>query len=394
MKTKKLKIGAWYAVDLGHIDQKHIDEIKEAGIDLIFAGWGTDAEKKEILRLCSNAGVDVLVNDTRISQAAPDAEAYAKIIAEYKDEPSFAGNMFADEPGAGAYPIFGQRIKAYKSIAPDKIAYVNLLPNYAPLSACQTETYEEYVEKFAEFIDEDYISVDIYPLSIDDKGVKHTSGIYFRNLDQVATVCRRTGRDFWGFIQSMSFNGAMREPTEDELRYQCYAYMAFGANGIFHFCYATPPSGAESFPMGMIDKDAEKTVLWYRAKNMDAELAALSPVYMRYRNLGARTLYAGRPSNPIDFDNQFDPAKVPVVLDIETTQNALVGYFADDRDRNALILLNCAEIQEKLANDITLTLDVQDITVYRRGLPTRIHAENGVFSLRLDNCEGVFVTIG
>ena len=67
--------------------------------------------------------------------------------------------------------------KTYKSIAPDKIAYVNLLPNYAPLSACQTENYEEYVEKFAEYIDEDYISVDIYPLSIDDKGVKHTSGV-------------------------------------------------------------------------------------------------------------------------------------------------------------------------------------------------------------------------
>ena len=42
----------------------------------------------------------------------------------------------------------------------------------------------------------------------------------------------------------------------------------------------------------------------------------------------------------------------------------------------------------------TLTLSVQDITVYRRGLPTRIHSDNGVFAIRLDNCEGVFVTIG
>ena len=68
--------------------------------------------------------------------------------------------------------------------------------------------------------------------------------------------------------------------------------------------------------------------------------------------------------------------------------------FADDRDRNALILLNCSEIRENLANDITLTLDVCDITVYRRGLPTRIHDDNGVFTIHLDSCEGVFVTIG
>ena len=394
MRTNKIKIGAWYAVDLGHIDQKHIDEIKEAGVDLIFAGWGSDEEKKEILRLCSNAGVDVLVSDKRISRADPDAEAYAKILSEYKDEPSFAGNMFADEPGADAYPIYGERIKAYKSIAPDKIAYVNLLPNYAPLSACQTENYEEYVEKFAEYIDEDYISVDIYPLSIDDKGVKHTSGVFFRNLDQVATVCRKTDRDFWGFIQSMSFNGCMREPTEEEMRYQAYAYMAFGANGIFHFCYATPPSGAESFPMGMIDKNAEKTVLWYRGQKLNSELAALSPVYMNYRNLGACVLYAGYPSNPLDFDNRFDPVSLSTVEAVESTQNALVGSFADKQDRSALILLNCAEIREGLPNDITLTLSVQDITVYRRGLPTRIHSDNGVFAIRLDNCEGVFVTIG
>ena len=38
---------------------------------------------------------------------------------------------------------------------------------------------------------------------------------------------------------------------------------------------------------------------------------------------------------------------------------------------------------------------IQDnISQYRRGLPTRIHSNNGVFTIRLDNCEGVFVTIG
>ena len=43
---KKLFTGAWYPIDLAHIDQRHIDEIAESGVDLIFAAWGSVEEKK------------------------------------------------------------------------------------------------------------------------------------------------------------------------------------------------------------------------------------------------------------------------------------------------------------------------------------------------------------
>lgn len=388
---KKLFTGAWYPIDLAHIDQRHIDEIAESGVDLIFAAWGSVEEKKEILRMCSSAGVQALVEDPRVKEASSAAE-MAAAIDEYRHEPSFAGNMFADEPGANAYPALGEQVRQYAEAAPGKIAYINLLPNYAPLAACCTDSYEAYVEKFAEQIDTDYISVDIYPLSWGD-GIKYTSTIYFRNLEQLAAVCRKTGRQFWGFIQTMGFNTVMREPTEAEMRWQCYAYLAFGANGIFHFCYATPPSGGELFERAMLDKQAEKTNLWYAAKAVNDELHALSPIYSPFCWLGARSLFgAGKERAGLEFDHPCTDAVCPSIRSLRADESALAGYFTRN-GRDALILLNTTEIRDNTPCTVTLTCSARRITLYRRGLPTVITSENGVFAIRLDSCEGVFVTI-
>lgn len=389
----KIKIGAWYPVDLNYIDSRHINEIAKSGINLIFAGWGDETQKKKILELCDNAGIDVLLSDKNLTADEPDETRYAAAVANYSGHKTFAGNMFADEPGAGAFPAIAERVKAYKKTVPQKIPYINLFPIYAPLSALGTESYEEYVERFAETVPVDYISVDIYPFSQPEDGIKHTMGTYFRNLDIIASACRRHGRSFWCFIQTMGFNVVMRPPTEAEMRYQVYACLSFGANGIFHFCYATPPSGAERFDYAMIGKDGEKTHLWYSARAVDNELVALSGVYMQYKNIGTYLHLAGEVADGVDFDNQYDISDFGAIQSVESNEALLIGCFKNG-DRRAFTLLNASEVRRKASALVKLKLDGRHITLYRRGLPETITPTDGIFTISLEPCGGVFVTVG
>ncbi|MHB1152623.1 MAG: beta-galactosidase [Eubacteriales bacterium] len=388
----KIKIGAWYPVDLNYLDSRHIDEIAESGINLIFAGWGDESQKKKILELCGKAGIDVLLSDQHITSGEPDAVRYAAAAANYSGYEAYAGNMFADEPGAGAFSAIAERVKIYNAVLPEKTPYINLFPIYAPLSVLGTESYEQYVEQYAEIIHTDYISVDIYPFSQHEDGIKHTMGDYFRNLDIVATVCRKHARSFRCFIQTMGFNVVMRPPTEAEMRYQVYACLSFGADGIFHFCYATPPSGAERFDYAMIGKDGKKTELWYSAKTVNSELNALSEVYMRYKNIGAYLYQTGEPGDGTDFDNKYDISKFGAIQSLESDETLLIGFFSNENS-SAFTLLNASEVRRETSATVKMRLNGSHIIIYRRGIPETLIPEDGLYTVNLEPCGGVFITV-
>lgn len=389
----KIMIGAWYPVDLNYLDSRHIYEIAESGINLIFAGWGSESQKKTILELCEKAGIDVLISDGRISSGEPDAERYASATVLYSGYKSFAGNMFADEPGAGAFPAIAERLKTYRSVLPGKMPYINLFPIYAPLSVLGTESYEQYVKLYAETIPGDYISVDIYPFSMHEDGIKRTMADYFKNMDIIASVCRDTGRSFRCFIQTMGFNTVMRPPTEAEMRYQVYACLSFGADGIFHFCYATPPSGAERFDYAMIGKDGEKTDLWYSAKAVNSELNALSGIYMKYKNIGTCLYRSGEPGDGTDFDHQYDLSRFEAVDFLESDETLLIGCFRNENG-SAFTLLNASEIRRNASATVKFRTGGHGITLYRRGLIEALMQEDGIYTVRLESCGGVFITVG
>ncbi len=388
----KIKIGAWYPVDLNFLDKKHIDEIAESGINLIFAGWGDETQKKTILELCDHAGIDVYVSDRNISSGEPDINQFQTAAQKYNNYKSYAGNMIVDEPNANLYKSISERVKLYSSLFPHKTPFINLFPIYASLSALGTVSYEQYVELYAEIVPTDYISVDIYPFSRTSDGIKNTLESYFKNFDIVASVCRRYHRKFYCFIQAMGFNVIMRPPTEDEMRYQVYACLSFGAEGIFHFCYATPPSGAERFDYAMIGKDGEKTVLWHNAKSVNKELNALSDVYMQYKNIGAYLFKTSMPGSGTYFDHMYDIKEFATIESIESDESLLIGCFTG-KNSQAFTLLNVSEVQRGVSATVKMCLHGNKILLYRRGIPEILKPVGNVYTINLGSCEGVFVTV-
>ena len=93
----------------------------------------------------------------------------------------------------------------------------------------------------------------------------------------MAEACRKTGKDLWIVLQVNSFDPE-KWITENQLRFQAYSAMAFGARTILWACYT-----AGWWHNHVLDKDGEKTSQYQRLQRVNREIRTLAEDYMRYR---------------------------------------------------------------------------------------------------------------
>jgi hypothetical protein len=143
-------IGLWNppatSVDLA----ERYKEIAEANFNLVIKTAGTTAQEQ--LELCKRFGLNALIN----ADGPPE---------KFPDGPACWGYHLADEPGPGSFPGLASRTEAIPKSHPGRLAYVNLLPNYAPNWAVGDAGYEEYVARFIREVKADVLSMDHYPSS-------------------------------------------------------------------------------------------------------------------------------------------------------------------------------------------------------------------------------------
>lgn len=132
----------------------------------------------------------------------------------------------------------------------ERFAFVNLLP------AFPGQDYREYVTDFIEAIGDpsqiEYLSHDYYPFNAngDDPG-------FFAAIEVMRSVAYENGKlKTHAFPQSSQWNNK-RMPNVDELRWNAYAYLAYGFKALSWFNLVTPGKDAsgEGFLMSPIHRD-------------------------------------------------------------------------------------------------------------------------------------------
>ena len=122
-----------------------------------------------------------------------------------------------------------------EEVFPNQFAFINLHPYYAPgpregeypvKGALGTASYSDYIDRYCKNIPADYISYDYYYLQ-PAAGVERA----YANLKIVADACLETGRDMWITVQVNSLD-PNAWVTENQLRFQAYSALAFGARSI------------------------------------------------------------------------------------------------------------------------------------------------------------------
>jgi hypothetical protein len=313
----RLAVGLWVDPPAEQQTDARFAEIADANFTFLIGNFGatTPAAVSNQIRLCEKHGLKTIA-----SMAGLPPE-------RLPDGPACWGYFLADEPGPGAFPELRKTVDALRQARPGKLAYINLLPNYAPAWALGTSNYVEHLARFLREVHPDVLSMDHYPMFSPEADGREG---YCQNLEAMRQESIAGGVPFWNFFNTMPY-GPHTDPTEAQLRWQINASLAYGAKGVMYFCYWTPP-GAE-FPKGgaILRRDGTRTRHYDEARRINGRLKQLGPTLMQLTNTG---VYRVRPKD--------DPAIALKGSPIRslTPGDYLVGAFRHADGRRAVLLQN------------------------------------------------------
>jgi hypothetical protein len=348
------------------------------------------------------------LEDNGLGVFAPRTEYYRAI---HRD--AIWGLDYRDEPATNAFAGLAEGLKELYEEDANRFPLINLYPMYAsgeqlgeePLFPgndskidglnAASDNYRQHVAHYISTIDSDVISVDIYPLNVDNNtGKLSTYEYWLRNLDILADACRETGRDLWVVTQaagnSKEEGGGKRwcnDPADQ--RWQDYVSLAFGAKALIYGCYY---GGWWDQGSHMINNAGNRTQTYYAVKKVNEELSVFADVYGNYVSRGA-VLFNG--SNPnaagaklplVKIDKQYQPTML-------TAAPVLCGCFTEkEGDGSAYVFANMYEPETGKDASFTATFPgAESLTLYRMGEATEIQGDT--LRLTLNNREGVFVTV-
>ena len=253
--------------------------------------------------------------------------------ADLPTGPACWGYALRDEPSAADFPALRAQVDGVRKARPGMLAYINIFPNYATDKQLGTATYDEYVDRFLKEVGVDVLSMDHYPVFKPDQDGRDN---YCTNLGVMRKYSQEAGVPFWNFFNTMPY-GPQTDPTEDQLRWQIYASLSYGAKGVLYFCYYTPVSF--EFPKGgaIIGRDGQRTRHWEQARQINVGLKNLGPTLMKLTSTDVRRVTPeSQPAEALK-----DPPVRDIARDkVDPPNDYLVGVFRHEDGRRAVMLMN------------------------------------------------------
>ena len=402
---------------------------KDAGIDVLFASFaGSTTEyfenastSERVLQAIQAAGLKVYIpalegNDGyRTFPSLGDNER----AAAFMGYDAVAGYVI-DEPTKYEIENIANKLEEVKKNFNNKTLYVNLFPSF--WSGIETDfngDYKAYLRFFCENVlskletGEKWLSVDRYPLVYDADGNKCLDDGWLSDIQDVVEVAKEYNAKTNIFIQTTPFGektagGHDRVPAVEDIRLQAMSLMAFGVDGIGLFSYATTIENDEFSEMqtGMIDRNGNRTAIYYSVKTAISELKNFEKVIKGYDYQGIFTTDAGKTMKNSDvlastsnfsFQNIGRTALSDVggVNKVSSTQDTLYGYLKDAKGNLALTVVNYNDTSKNLTDTVTIAFDTSKynaVIYYERGIRkfASLNA-SGEVVLNIGVGEGIFV---
>lgn len=358
----------------------------------------------DTLTLCDQVGLTAYPAVGR-GQALPASDAYA-------EHPSFGG-FYTDEPlSLSDFSKIQSNIEAMNKRFPDgDYTYLTTLINDAPTAYNNDfSSFEEYIESYMAHggAEQKAFLYDYYPLC--GNAVKSTIGDnWLPSLEAMTEVAHKYDVQLWSYIATMSFSsGNRRRPAEDDLRYQSYVSLAYGAKGLAMFCYMSPGGPPYDGEFKINDwalvnyEDIDdistyyRTETWYSMQNVNNELKAFDHVLLSFDWQGVMKC-VGSDASTSAGENNFRNAKNWTkhhdgIKSLKATEDAILGLFQDENGYDGFLLVNFADPGYDRTNDVTLELrGATRALVYAQGQNQIVDLTDGVYSVTLQPGEGQFI---
>ena len=347
----------------------------------------------------------------------------AKEYPDFAECEGFIGFLVWDEPNLSNMETLAEYARNFnvRYAGTDTTFMVNLLPSYASdfngttnwwessIDSLDKNAYKNYLQTYCNTVlsqvqGEKWLSMDSYPVNEDES---LTANFLF-DLAMLKYYSIQAGAHSHAVLQSSGWvegnSTKDRMPTEEEMRMQAYAAMAFGIDSISWWSYSDKREDNQKNPT---DNDDYYT----RFANVNNELAKISAVYASFNWKGV-ILGMGK-DNGILFtsDDDYeaynlvkgqiggyeltasDTKHLASVSTNKTDWNYLMGVMQDMNGNEGYVLCNYNAHDEDRAQKITLTFDsnVTEVIVYRGGEAETVSVTNKTLAINLATGEGVII---
>ncbi len=291
---------------------------------------------------------------------------------------AFKGYFLQDEPSLSNISYTYEAVKSFKKYSSAE-PFVNLLPGgLKDFYNGKDKRYENYINYYFENIAPltGFVSFDDYVLN--DNGISVT---HLANLNMLAQKCKTGGYDLRTFIRASenSSNGHRAITCAEDLSFQIYANLAFGATDVSYFTYD-----------GLVDKQTlTPTALALYAKKVNREILSFGKEYRSFKWSGV-TYYDYGDQNEA-FALLGSSGALRGVSSIVSTGDALMGAF-EKGENNAYIVMNYADpISGGRTQTRIIFENATHAVVYKNGLRAVRKLDNGKLTLDLKAGEGTFI---
>ena len=259
-------------------DNTRFADIRKAGFNAIMVWPKSTPNIYKALNAAKANGLKVLIFNVEIERR-PET-----IVPFIKDHPALWQYILADEPKMKRWQELLDLQQRISRLHPEGQCYINLYPNAGQwlLDDIGVKKYPEYVKAFSK-IKQPQISYDFYPVR---KGGKVAGSQWYATLDEIRMESQRIGKPFWAYVLCVP-HGPYPMPTLAHLRLQCYVNLAYGAQGISYFSYATPePTKSYDFHDGPLLRNGRKGKTYKTVKKMNAELKPVASLFWQSKVTG------------------------------------------------------------------------------------------------------------
>ena len=216
---------------------ENYQKLADAGLTMVT--METDEENwQQMIKYAGEAGLKVLAivgGQGGYWYDHMDYTGLDELINYLKDCPEVFGYHMCDEPSVNdIWRLMAIKDKI-RQLDPSRPIYINLLPN-ASRNSMGVDTYPEYVDIMADYMDFDFISFDIYPIL---HGAIQSD--WHMCLETVADAAKRRGIPFWAFAASCWINKetgttlVREKPNSYNIQLQIFTDLAYGAQAVQYF---------------------------------------------------------------------------------------------------------------------------------------------------------------
>ena len=404
MDRTKLNIGAYILQPYAR-SEEHIKDVKESGTDFI-VGMEND---RAALDLFEKYNLGAVVTGVRPAWWGGDGDKAGQLseinpIEKYKeasdnfiDHPAIWGIDMGDEPSALDFPYYGKVINKCNKWFPCQFPYLNLYPNYASVAVNNdvqtvnqlgTKTYKEHIEEYCKNVPLDYLCYDFYVYSCNVTK-------YYENLEIVTDACRKTGRSMWIVLQVNSVKEGVYL-SENNLRFQAFSSMAFGAENIIWACYT-----AGWWYHNVLDTEGNKTEQYEKLKKVNFEIKALADEYMRYRNVDTHFIGFGESEDiKLCERKSIDSLNTGTFFDFkaENGEKLVIGQMVGRKNSNqALMVFAADDLEGTNTKSFYLTFKaLEDANIMAYGINGAIpvlRQNDGSYKVKITTNEGLLITL-